>query len=443
MLKIATFEGGVHPPDSKEITRDRKVEPLTPPAKVVLPLQQHIGAPLEPVVAPGDLVKVGTLIAKPTGFVSVPLHATVSGKVKSVGEEMHPAGVRMQSVVIESDGQDAWEEFIAPAGDWSALTAEELKTRIQEAGIVGLGGAAFPTHVKLSPPAGKKIDTFILNCAECEPYLTADYRQTLERTGELVTGMQMIARILGCERVLVAVETNKPEAIQALDQAVGDQAGFEVAPVETKYPQGGEKQLIQALTGREVPTGGLPMDVGCLVQNVSTALSVFDAVTRGRPLLDKVVTLTGQGLKNPGNYLVRVGMLVQDLLAAVEGGIDEEIGKVVMGGPMMGIALPGLDVPVLKGTNGLVIFRNPVAVAPHHPCIRCGKCVDSCPVRLMPCELALFAENERWEKCRKYFAKDCIECGSCSYTCPAGRNLVQLIRYGKFTVMNQDRLQKK
>ncbi|OGG04445.1 MAG: hypothetical protein A3F83_04565 [Candidatus Glassbacteria bacterium RIFCSPLOWO2_12_FULL_58_11] len=440
---IATFKGGVHPPEAKEASRDKEIKTLELPGKVVLHLQQHIGAPLEAVVEKGAEVKVGTLIARPTGFVSVPLHATISGTVKAVEECLHPAGLNMQAVVIEGNGKDEWEPVPAVAADYSGLSVDELRKRIQEAGIVGLGGAGFPTHVKLSPPAGKTIDTFILNGAECEPYLTADFRQMLERTADLAAGIRIVRRILGCGRVILAVEDNKPEALQALAEKFGEEEGYKVTGVQTKYPQGGEKQLIEALTGRQVPTGGLPMDVGCVVQNVSTVLSIYDAVSRNLPLIEKVVTLTGPAVRNPGNYRVRVGALVEELITRVEGAVPGNLGKAIMGGPMMGLALPSLDVPVLKGTNGLVLLEEPVPVSAHLPCIRCGSCVDTCPIRLMPCELALFAENDRWDKCREYFVKDCIECGSCSYTCPAGRNLVQLIRFGKYKVISEDQRKKK
>lgn len=443
MFKEATFKGGVHPPESKTATSDKPIKTLGLPDNVILPLQQHIGAPPEVTIEAGDKVKVGSVIAKPTGFVSVPLHSSVSGEVKSISDQIHPTGVRMQAVTIESDGEDTWEELKIDSRTHNELSVDELKQRIRDAGIVGLGGAAFPTHVKLSPPAGKPIDTFILNGAECEPYLTADHRQMLERKKELIEGVKMIVRILGNERTIIAIERNKPDAIETLEELCRKEGNFEVLGLKTKYPQGGEKQLIEALTGREVPSGGLPMDVGCLVQNVSTVLAVYEAVTEGRPLIEKVVTLTGSAVANPGNYKVRLGTMVEEVIKQVEGEMPGNLGKAIMGGPMMGIALPSLDVPVIKGTNGLVLLSDPVPVAIHQPCIRCGSCVDTCPVRLIPCELALFAENERWDKCREYFVKDCIECGACGYTCPAGRNLVQLIRYGKYTVISEDQKKNK
>ena len=443
MSKEMTFKGGVHPPESKSTTSDKPIKTLGLPDKVVLPLQQHIGAPLEVAVEPGDKVKVGSVIAKPTGFVSIPLHASISGEVKSVSGQMHPTGVAMPAVSIQSDGEDTWEELKAGSRKPHELSDDELKQIIRDAGIVGLGGAAFPTHVKLSPPAGKTIDTFILNGSECEPYLTADHRQMLERKEELIQGVSMLVRILGDSRTIIAIESNKPDVIETLQELCGKEGNFEVVGLKTKYPQGGEKQLIEALTGREVPSGGLPMDVGCLVQNVSTVLAVFDAVTQGRPLVEKVVTLTGSAVKNPGNYRVRVGTLVEDLIKEVEGEVPENLGKVIMGGPMMGISLAALDVPVLKGTNGLVLLAEPVPENRHQPCIRCGSCVNACPTRLVPCELALFAENEQWDKCGEYSVKDCIECGSCSYVCPAGRDLVQLIRYGKYKVISEEQKKKK
>jgi len=443
MLKETTFRGGVHPPDSKSATREKPTRTLKLPSKVVLPLSQHIGAPLEVCVAVGSEVKVGTVIAKPTGFVSIPLHSTISGRVKAIGEALHPTGVRLPAVEIEGDGEDKWEEPATDGKKYSDLTPDELKECIRNAGIVGLGGAAFPTHVKLSPPPGKPIDMFIVNGAECEPYLTSDFRQMLERSKDLIVGIKIVQRILGSEKVLIAVERNKPEAIEVMDRLCREALNYEVVPLKTKYPQGGEKQLIQALTGRQVPSGGLPMDVGCMVHNVSTLLAIYDAVTAGKPLVEKVVTLAGEACANPGNYKVRVGALVEDILKEVEGGIPETLGKIIMGGPMMGIALPSLNVPILKGTNGLVLLAEPVPLSLHRQCIRCGRCVDSCPIRLLPCELAVFAEHQLWDKCREYSVKDCIECGACGYTCPAKRNLVQLIRFGKYTVMSQDRKKEK
>lgn len=442
MAKLATFRGGIHPPEQKDPTRDKKIETAALPSKVVLPLQQHIGAPLETAVSVGDEVKVGAVVARPTGFVSIPLHSPISGKVKSIGETPHPSGANMQSIVIESDGQDVWEPGVLTSRDPDSLEVDEIKKIIRDAGIVGLGGAAFPTHVKLSPPPDRKIDVFILNGAECEPFLTTDYRQMIERPADLMAGVRIIARVLGCARVYLAVENNKPEALKLLGELAGGREGWQVTALQTKYPQGGEKQLIEAITGRQVPSGGLPMDVGCVVQNVSTVLSVFDAVATGRPLIEKVVTVTGDAAVNPGNYSVRVGTLISEFLEKI-GGVNGNLGKAIMGGPMMGVALPSLDVPVLKGTNGLVLMPGPVQESLHDACIRCGSCVDACPIRLVPCDLALLSENAIWDRCRQYNIKDCIECGSCSYICPAGRNLVQLIRYGKFTVMNQDRIAKK
>ena len=438
MLKEATFKGGVHPPEFKSATSKKPVKPLGIPSRVILPLQQHIGAPVKATVSVDDQVKVGTVVAEPTGFVSVPLHSPISGKVVKIEECPHPGGTNLPAIVIESDGEDSWEKAAKIDKKYTELSAEELKKIVQQAGIVGLGGAAFPTHVKLSPPGDKPIDTFILNGAECEPYLTTDYRQMLERSKELVTGIKIVMRILESSRALVAIERNKPEAIEALDRLCRDELNFDVVPLKTKYPQGGEKQLIHAVTGRQVPSGGLPMEVGCVVQNVATVLSIYDAVTAGRPLIEKVVTVTGDTLKKPGNYQVRIGTTVSEMLEKVEGKLPKGLGKVIMGGPMMGISLPDLEVPILKSTNGLVLLSGPVPVSGHRPCIRCGSCVDACPIHLLPCELALFAEKERLDLCRDYLVTDCIECGSCGYICPAGRNLVQLIRFAKYTVIEQD-----
>ena len=442
MLKEVTFKGGVHPPEFKSATSDRSIKTLDIPSRVILHLQQHIGAPVKATVSVEDEVRVGTVVAEPTGFVSIPLHSPISGKVVAIEESQHPSGVNLPAIVIESDGEDNWGKTAKIDRKYTELNAEELKKIVRQAGIVGLGGAAFPTHVKLSPPPDKPIDTFILNGAECEPYLTTDYRQMLECSKELITGMKIVMRILECDHARVAIELNKPRAIEALERLCRDELNFDVVPLKTKYPQGGEKQLIQAITGRQVPSGGLPMDVGCIVHNVSTVLSVYDAVTQGRPLIEKVVTVTGDGLKKAGNYRVRIGTTVAEMLEKIEGKVPAGLRKVIMGGPMMGVALPGLEVPILKSTNGLVLMTGPVPVGEHRPCLRCGSCVDACPIHLMSCELALFAEKERLDLCRDYFVKDCIECGSCSYICPASRNLVQLIRFAKYTVMEQERREK-
>jgi electron transport complex protein RnfC len=430
--KRRTFSGGVHLHYFKEFTKDKAIESMPIPKRVVLPLSQHLGAPSQPIVEAGAEVQVGQQIAKPGGFVSVPLHATISGKVISIGRFPHPNGHLEESIVIEGDGR---EDDVPPVKErerYLQLENDELRKIIQEAGLVGLGGAAFPTHVKLSPPKDKPIDTLIINGAECEPYLTADHRLMLEQTTELIDGTLILKKILNPQKIFIGIEENKMEAVHAVAEATMHLPDVEVAILKVKYPQGGEKQLIKALTGREVPPPpGLPMDVACLVHNVATTISIAQAVKYSRPLIDKIVTVSGSAIKEPKNVRVRIGTLMHEVIEFC-GGLTEEAGKIIIGGPMMGLAQYDMAVPVLKGTSGILIFtKDEIGEYESHPCIHCGKCVEVCPVRLTPSEMGNYVENGMMDKAEELGVMECIECGSCSYICPSKRWLVQFFRLAK------------
>ena len=402
------------------------------PDRVVIPLRQSLGAPATPVVKVGDEVKVGTVIGEAAGFVSVPVHASISGKVTAVGRFPHPLGGEHQAIVIEGDGEDSWHESVAPRNNVDSLPPKEIIEIIRDAGIVGLGGAAFPTHVKLSPPDSKPIDTAILNGAECEPWLTADHRLMLERPAEVMRGFHLIMRALGCERGFVGIESNKPDAVEALKAAIPSDSGIRVVMVQVKYPQGAEKQLIDSLLRRKVPAGGLPMDVGVVVQNVGTALAVYEACHKGIPLVRRVVTVTGNPVENPSNFYPRIGTMVGSLVEQA-GGLSDEVSKVISGGPLMGMAQFTLDVPVIKGMSG-VLFLGPgeVDTRPPDPCIRCGHCVHACPMKLLPTTIEKYVMVEAIDKAVEIGLNDCIECGACAYVCPSRRRLVHQFKYGKY-----------
>ncbi len=429
-----TFRGGVKPHGEKARSATAEITPLAAPAEVAIPLSQHIGAPAKPCVAPGDEVLLGQTVGEAGGFVSSPVHASVSGKVKAVEPRVGQLGVPVPCVVIENDGQDRAVEVEGLGDDWAAADPKEIKDRVAGAGLVGMGGAAFPTHVKLSPPPAKPIDTVILNGAECEPYLTADHRIMLERPADVLAGLAIVRHVLGAKRVVVGVEENKPDAIGKLREAAAG-SDVEIAVLAKKYPQGAEKQLIDAIAGREVPSGGLPMDVGCVVQNVGTAAAIADAVIRGRPLFERVVTVTGAPVARPANLLIRVGTPVAAAIEAC-GGDLAGTAKLVLGGPMMGLAQHGATAPVTKGTSGILLLaaadvddRQPA------PCIRCGRCVAACPIHLVPTEIGNLAALGLLEAAEKADALDCIECGSCAFGCPSRIPLVQQIRLGKSGIL--------
>lgn len=434
--RIRQFRGGVHPQDNKDLSRDKPIEPLPVPQRLVVPLSQHIGAPCEPVVSPGDSVKKGQKIGEAKGFVSVPVHAPTSGKVLKIGDFPHPLGKPLPAVEIESDGLDQWTDEVHGQEDFISLSPDDLRSIIREKGIVGMGGATFPTHVKLSPPEGKAIDTLIINGTECEPYLTADFRLMVEEPEKVIGGMRIMMAILGVERVFLAIEDNKPEAIDEMRKILGNEPYAAVVALEVKYPQGAEKQLIKTLVNREVPSsGGLPMDVGVLVQNVGTAASIDQAVRLGIPSIERVVSVTGEGIREPKNLRVRIGTSIGILLEAC-GGLTEGPGKLILGGPMMGISQYTTDVPVIKGTSGVVVLPpSQVHVEEAQTCIRCGTCVSVCPMNLLPNILGVFATQGLFEHAEKHYVLDCIECGSCGFACPARIPLVHLIRYAKAEVM--------
>jgi len=431
LLIPKTFKGGVHPTEYKSLTDKIPIRVAKLPSQVIIPLQQHTGAPCDPLVAKGDKVKVGQKIGDTKAYVSAPIHASLSGTVTNVAKHPHPLGSNVPAIFIESDGEDNWVEGIPQRREYSHRSPEELRAIIREAGLVGLGGAAFPTHVKLNPPAGKKIDLVLLNGAECEPYLTSDHRIMVERPDGVAEGLRLFMKILGTSKAIVGIERNKPDAIAALRKEFRSEPFIEVVEMEVKYPQGSEKQFIQVLTGREVPSGGLPFDVGIVVQNVGTALAAYEAVAFNKPLIERVLTLTGSAIANPSNLLVRIGTPLEVLIEDC-GGLVKEAGKVVVGGPMMGLGQYTLSIPVVKGTSGIVILsREESEVLEEGPCIRCGRCLEVCPMRLSPCVMADAVQAKDIDSAEQCHLLDCMECGSCAFVCPAKRHMVQYIKYGK------------
>jgi len=428
---INTFKRGIYPNEAKQQTRLEPTRVLLPPAghEVIFPLLQHIGAPCEPVVNIGQRVLLGEKIGDSPTFVSAPIHSSVSGIVKDIRPNLTVTGHIINSVVIENDGEFTEHESIRPRDGYENLSKEEIIGIIREAGIVGLGGAGFPTHVKLSPPPEAKIDTVIVNGCECEPYLTTDNRVMIEEAEKVVCGLQIIlTKLLPGALGVIAVEDNKPLAVAALREQCGDSTGIKVKVVKSKYPQGSEKQLINALTKREVPSGALPYAVSCIVTNVDTVVAVHRAVLRGRPLMRKIITLTGGALRRPGNYKARVGTKLSDLVE-MAGGLNFNPTKVVVGGPMMGTAIFDIDVPIEKTTTGVLFLSREETYIPHEEnCIRCGQCVECCPMGLIPTELNTDILNEDSAMFIRHNGLECIECGSCSYICPAKRRLSQAIR---------------
>ncbi len=433
-MTLATFKGGIHPPDKKTLSASSPITETRPPKIVVIPLSQHAGAPCKPVVSIGQEVKKGEMIGEPGGFVSAPVHASVSGKVIAIGEFMNAMGRMVNSVVIENNEKEEWTT-LKDNPDYLNLSSDELKEKIKAAGIVGLGGAAFPAAVKLSPPKEKPIDTVLINGAECEPYLTADYRLMLEKPKEIIEGLKILMKVLGVKKGYVGIENNKPDAVSKMKEASQGESSIEILALEVKYPQGAEKMLIKAILGRDVPARGLPMDVGVVVQNVGTALSVYEASRFGKPLIERVVTVTGEGIKEPKNLMVRIGTKISGLIEEC-GGFKEEVAKVIAGGPMMGFALSSLDVPVTKGTSGILVLpeEGVMHAEDFGPCIRCSRCIDVCPMGLMPSMLSVLSERGHYEEAKEYNLFDCFECGSCAFVCPSKRPIVQLVRLAKSMV---------
>ena len=431
MLK--TFKiGGVHPPENK-LTSGGKIQKLPVPEQVIIPLGQHIGAPATPVVQKGDTVKAGQLIGQASGFVSANVHSSVSGTVLAVENRPDAAGLQKPCVVIKVEG-DEWMEGIDRSEKIDhniTASQEEILKAITAAGIVGMGGATFPTQVKLSPPPGSKAEILIINGVECEPYLTADHRIMLERAEEIIIGVQILMKAIDVKQAIIGIENNKRDAIDRLTSITSKVLGIEICPLKVNYPQGGEKQLIKATTGRAVPSGALPIAVGAVVQNVGTALAVYEAVMKHKPLMERVVTVTGKSMNNPGNFLCRIGTPVSELINAA-GGLPEDTAKVIGGGPMMGRTMANIDSPVMKGTSGVLIINEKEGPRkPSRNCIRCSKCVSACPMGLEPYLLMTLSRHDLLERLEAEKVMDCIECGSCSYTCPADRPLLDYIRLGK------------
>ncbi len=432
-----TFKiGGIHPSDSK-LSRGVAIEVFGLPATVTIPVAQHIGAPAVVCVAKGDKVKTGQVIATAAGFVSSNIHSSVSGTVTAVDDIPDAGGVRRKAVTIQVEG-DEWDETIDRSDKLQSsvtLPAKEIIEKITAAGIVGMGGATFPTHVKLSVPPGKKAECLIINGVECEPYLTSDHRVMLERAEELLVGVQILCKAIGVEKAYIGIEKNKPDAIAHLKGLVSKYPGVEIVPLKVQYPQGGEKQLIDAVTGRQVPSGALPIEVGAVVQNVGTALAVYEAVQKNKPLIERVVTVTGKSVKTPANYLVRIGTPIEALIER-SGGVPDDCEKIINGGPMMGRAVSNPAAPVTKGTSGVLIMRAKEARRPAATtCISCAKCVSVCPMGLEPYLIYKLAYKNMLAETEEHRAMDCIECGSCSYTCPAALPLLDRIRLAKVEVM--------
>lgn len=434
MTSLLTFpKGGVHPPAAKEMTSHLDIEEMGVPDEVELLLGQHIGAPCAPTVARQDVVQEGQVVATVTKGLGVPLHASVTGTVVAIGMSDHPLRVSAPSLTIRTDREAQPPTY--KANDWHKLNREELLRMVHDAGIIGVGGAGFPTHVKLSPPANNPVDTLILNGAECEPYITADHRQMLEHSAEIVEGAKIILKILGIRECHIGIENNKPDAIKAMTAvaaaaSTGDYT-ITVRPLKVKYPQGSEKQLIQSITGRKVPGFALPSAVGVVVHNVSTTKAICDAVVLGKPLYEKVVTVSGKGINRPANLLVRVGTRLSDIVEYL-GGVTPDLAKIVMGGPMMGFAVSSLKIPVTKTTSSVLFLgEDEIDTNPHSQCIRCGWCLEACPMGLEPKEIAIHVEAGRPQDTGQFGVFECFECGCCAYVCPAKRPLVQFIRLAK------------
>ena len=433
-MGLKTFSGGVHPFEGKELSKDKEILSILPKSELVYPLSQHIGAPASPVVAVGDTVKKGQKIAEAGGFVSAPIYASVSGKVKKIEPRRVATGGTVNSIVIENDGQYD-EVSYNPVDDVTALSNEEIRERIKEAGVVGLGGAGFPTHVKLTPANPDQIDYIIANCAECEPYLTSDYRMMLEMPERLIGGMKIALQLFDGAKGILGIEDNKRDCIEKLTELTKEEPRITVQPLRTKYPQGAERQMIFATTGRKINSSMLPADAGCIVDNVATLCAVYDAVKDGKPLMERVVTITGDAVKDPRNFLVPCGTCFRDIVEEA-GGFKVRPEKMIYGGPMMGFANFTLDVPVGKTNSALLCFTED-EVAKYEPsaCIGCGRCVDACPSRIVPSRLADFSENGQLEEFEKWGGVECVECGTCSYICPAKRHLTHAIKSMRKTAL--------
>lgn len=428
--RLAGYYGGVHPSERKEYTEQLALKRFPDPEVVVIPLSMHAGAPANPIVQVGDTVKVGQKIAEPAAFISSSIHSSVSGTVIAIEPHAHATRGECLSVVIKSDGKNTLHESVKPNKDLDSLTPEEIVEIVREAGIVGMGGAGFPTFVKLKPP--KPIDTVLLNGCECEPLLTADHRVLLEFADDVIFGLKAILKTVGAQKGLVVIEDNKPDAIELMQEKVAGCDNIEVVVAKTKYPQGAEKTLIKRVTGRKVPSGGLPADVGCIVSNISTTKAISDAIQKGMPLVERVVTVTGERIKNPGNFIVKIGTNTKDLIDYCGGLTGDDDITIKAGGPMMGFVLSDLNVPIMKGSNGIIAVETDHSV--EQPCIKCGRCVDVCPMELSPLYFAKYADQQNWEGMRDKNVMDCVECRSCEYICSSKIPLVSKIKAGKNAV---------
>lgn len=439
-MGLLSFRGGIHPPHRKKTTEQCSVQNAAEPKMVFIPMRQHIGAPCDPIVKKGDAVKMGQVIGEASAFLSTYVHSSVSGTVVDV-KAVETLGGSELCVVIESDGLNEWHESVAPKGNPETMSAEELLKAIKEAGIVGMGGAGFPTHIKLAPPKEKQIDTLIINGAECEPYLTADHRLMLETPEKIISGIQIMMKVLGVDKAFVGIEDNKPDAIEAVKRQAEKDSRIQVVSLHTKYPQGAEKQLIFACTGRMVPSGGLPMDAQVVVNNVATAAAISDAVLLGLPLIERICTVTGSAVVEPKNLRIKVGTLLNEIVDQC-GGVKGDLGKIICGGPMMGLSSYTMGIPSTKTTSGILLMTEAEA-APREMsnCIKCNRCVEVCPAFLQPVYMSAYSLKDDYEGAEKFKAMDCIECGSCSFVCPANRPLLPSIRVAKREILAKRRKQ--
>lgn len=434
MFGFKTFRGGVHPNDSKRRTNNIEIEVLSAPKTMIYPVQQHIGKPANVLVSVGEEVKIGQLIAEADGFVSANIHASVSGKVTAIKPHIHPNGNMVNSIIVENDFKDEYIRDFKDQKDIEKLSAQDIVDMVKDAGIVGMGGATFPTHVKLKPSSD--IDTVIVNGAECEPYITSDHRLMLEHPKCILTGIKAAMKTVGAKNALVGIESNKPDAIAKLKEIFAGEDNINVVPVKAKYPQGSEKQMINALTGRQVPSGGLPSDIGVVVLNIDTVWAMADVINKGLPLIYRIVTLSGGAVSQPKNYMVRLGTPVQEVIDAA-GGFSEEPSKILLGGPMMGTAIYDTSVPVIKGTGAIIaLTENEIKSTEPTVCIRCAKCVDACPMHLQPLMLRAYSIKNDYAKLKEFHITDCMECGACAYICPGRQNPVQYIRNAKPKVID-------
>ncbi|MFW6119591.1 MAG: electron transport complex subunit RsxC [Petrotogales bacterium] len=432
-MRTLTFRGGIHPPERKGLSEGNEITFMPLPEKVYIFLDNHAGVTAKPLVEDGNRVKTGQKIAEAGGFISADLHSSVTGTIEAIEKHYHPTLQKpREAIVIKRDSTEEWK-YLEPAKPYEKFEKEQLVKRIKEAGIVGLGGAMFPTNVKLSPPEDKNIDLLIINGAECEPYLTIDYRMMLEFSEEIVKGALAIKKALDIDKVIIGIESNKPEAIKRMKETCkGTDINVEI--LKTKYPQGAEKQLIYAVSKRKVPSGGLPMDVGTVVQNVGTAFAIYEAIEKGKPLIERGITITGEAVYKSVNVIARIGTMADELIEMAGGIKENQVDRVVFGGPMMGIAVPRTNIPIIKGTSGITVMSEESTKTTERetmPCIRCGSCVDACPMFLLPFQLNLYADNRLYNNAVEEGLLDCIECGSCSYACPANIDLVKNFKLAK------------